>query len=91
MCNRLLMLTALGLGSVTFTYVMYALSQLRRRYVLLFALGSLTSAAYGVLAQAWAFSFVELACATVAGFHGRRPMVSRPLSQDDQDERTREY
>lgn len=60
------MVTAFGVGALTFMMLMYALEQRNERFVLAFALGCLLSSAYGFLAGTWPFGVVELIWAGVA-------------------------
>lgn len=60
------MVTAFGVGALTFMMLMYALEHRGRAFVLGFALGCALSSAYGFLSGAWPFGVVEMIwCAIV--------------------------
>lgn len=60
------MLTAFGVGALTFMMVMYALEGRGRVYVLGFALGCALSSVYGFLSGAWPFGVVEAVWCLIA-------------------------
>jgi hypothetical protein len=59
-------LTAFGVIALTFMMTMYGLERRGRRFVLGFAVGCVLSSAYGFLAGAWPFGFVEFIWAGIA-------------------------
>jgi len=61
-----MILTAFGATVVTFMVIMYALERRHPWFVLAFAGGCLLSSAYGFMAGAWPFGFVEVVWAGVA-------------------------
>lgn len=72
-----MIVTAYGVGALTFMMVMYALEPRGRGFTLAFAVGCLLSSAYGFLAGAWPFGLVELVWSGVAlrRMRGRRPVT----------------
>ena len=60
------MLTAYGVGALSFMMVMYALEGRRQVFVLAFALGCLLSSVYGFLSGAWPFGVIEAIWAVIA-------------------------
>jgi hypothetical protein len=59
-------ITAYGIGALTFMMAMYALERRGRRYTAAFAAGCGLSSAYGFLSRAWPFGVVELIWFVVA-------------------------
>jgi hypothetical protein len=53
------LLTAYGVGALTFMMLMYVLEARGPRFVAAFALGCALSSAYGFLAGTWPFGVVE--------------------------------
>lgn len=60
------MLTAFGIGALTFMMLMYALERRGPRFTAAFACGCALSSAYGFLSGAWAFGVVEAIWTAVA-------------------------
>jgi hypothetical protein len=60
------MITAYGVGALTFMMTMYALEGRGRRFVLAFAVGCALSSSYGLLSGAWPFGVVEAVWAVIA-------------------------
>jgi hypothetical protein len=60
------LLTAYGVGALTFMMVMYAMERRGPRFILLFALGCLLSSTYGFLAGAWPFGVIEAIWCAIA-------------------------
>jgi hypothetical protein len=59
-------LTAYGVGALSFMMVMYALEGRRQVFVLAFALGCVLSSVYGFLSGAWPFGVIEAIWAVIA-------------------------
>jgi hypothetical protein len=74
------MLTAFGVGALTFMMLMYALERRGPRFVAAFACGCALSSAYGFLAGAWPFGVVEAIWAAIAA--RRYVQLARPLKSD---------
>ena len=66
-------LTAFGVGALTFMMVMYALEYRDRRFVVGFAAGCALSSVYGFLVGTWPFGTVEAVWAAVALRRWRTP------------------
>lgn len=62
-CN---MLTAFGIVSATTMVVAYACESRDRRWIVVFAVGCLATAVYGVLSGAWIFAVLEVVWAGIA-------------------------
>lgn len=60
------MVTAFGVGALTFMMAMYTLERRHRRFTLAFACGCLLSSAYGFLAGTWPFGVIEAIWAIIA-------------------------
>ena len=71
------MLTAFGVGALTFMMLMYALERRGPRFVLAFACGCVLASAYGFLAGTWPFGVVELIWSAIALRRYRRQRLSR--------------
>ena len=60
------MLTAFGVGALTFMMLMWALERRHRAFILGFACGCALSSTYGFLAGTWPFGVVEASWALIA-------------------------
>lgn len=60
------MLTAFGVGALTFMMLMYALESRHAGFVLAFACGCALASSYGFISGAWPFGVVEAIWALVA-------------------------
>jgi hypothetical protein len=59
-------LTAFGVGVLTFMMLMYALERRGSGFILAFAFGCMLSSVYGFLAGTWPFGVVEAIWAGIA-------------------------
>jgi hypothetical protein len=68
-------LTAFGMGALTFMLAMYALERRGNGYVAAFAAGCALSSSYGFLSGAWPFGVVEAIWCVIALRRYRRAAV----------------